>query len=196
MPALLPTSYSATIVWLGTVRDSTVDLRSVAQAAVKTTFAGIEGEGHSGLTRPSCSRVLAQYPRGTDIRNTRQISIVSVEELALIAADIGLETLDPAQMGAWLGASIVIEGLPDFSHVPPSSRLQTANGTTLVVDMENRPCVLPGRVIEAEMPGHGRAFKAAAKGRRGICAWVERPGDLRVGEKLALHVPDQPVWAP
>jgi len=190
MPALMPTNVRATIVWLGQVADSTKNLRSVAIDRMTVGFGGMPDDSHSGLTRPSCSRVLAQHPRGTEIRNTRQVSIVSAEELAEIAEKIGVDMVDPA----WLGASIVIEGISDFSHVPPSSRLQNAVGTTLVVDMENRPCVLPGRVIETERPGHGVAFKAAANGRRGVCAWVEREGELRVGDTLVLHVPDQPGW--
>ena len=42
----------------------------------------------------------------------------------------------------------------------------------------------------------GKGFKAAAKGRRGVTAWVERPGALVVGDRLRLHIPDQPAWAP
>ena len=78
--------------------------------------------------------------------------------------------------------------------MPPSSRLQGPDGCTLVIDMENRACVLPGRVIEAQHPGAGTRFKTAANGRRGVTAWVERPGTLRLGDTLRLHVPDQPVW--
>lgn len=192
MPALLPTSYRGKIVWLGRVADSVADLRSEAQEVMEITFGGMADDCHNGRTRPSCSRVLAQHPRGTEIANTRQFSIVSVEELALIAAEMGLEAIDPQ----WVGASIVVEGIADFTHVPPSSRLQNEAGATLVVDMENRPCVLPARVIEAEKPGYGKAFKAAANARRGVCAWVEREGELRVGDVLALHIPDQRIWAP
>ncbi len=156
------------------------------------TFSGFPWESRSGLTRPSCSRVRDQYAPGTPIRNTRQFSIVSGEELAQIAAEMGVAVVGPA----WIGASIVVEGIADFSHVPPSSRLQTPSGTTLTVDMENRPCHLPARVIDEDLPGKGRVFKAAAKGRRGVTAWVEREGTLRVGDELRLHIPDQPAWAP
>jgi hypothetical protein len=65
---------------------------------------------------------------------------------------------------------------------------------TLVVDMENRPCHLPAKVIDEDAPGHGKAFRAAAAGRRGVTAWVEREGWLRLGEVLRLHIPDQPAW--
>ncbi len=191
MPALVPTDHFATITWLGRVADRSVKLSSDAVDMLDLSFAGVEGEAHSGLTRPSCSRVVAQYPRNTVIRNVRQLTILSSEELAGIAADMGLDRLAPQ----FVGASLVIEGIADFSHVPPSSRLQSESGTTLTIDMENRPCNLPGREIEAVHPGFGKAFKAAAAGRRGVTAWVEREGRLRLGEQLRLHVPSQRAWA-
>lgn len=191
MPALKPTAFVGTITWLGRVADRGAALHSAPLAELIAGFAGPDGEAHGGLTRPSCSRVLAQYPEGTIIRNTRQFSILGAEELAAIAADMGLAVLDPALVGA----SMVIAGLPDFTHLPPSSRLQGANGATLVVDMENRSCMLPARPIETCHPGHGNLFKRAAAGRRGITAWVEREGVFRVGEEIRLHVPDQPTWA-
>ena len=192
MPVLLPTDHIATITWLGRVPDRRTGLASVSLGELAASFAGIEGEAHSGLTRPACVRVSALYPKGTEIRNVRQLSILSAEEIAAIAAKMGVESLDPA----WLGASMVLEGISDFSHVPPSSRLQAETGATLVVDMENRPCIYPGRVIEAALPGKGAAFKTAAKGRRGVTAWVEREGMFRVGDRVRLHIPDQPGWRP
>jgi hypothetical protein len=192
VPALRPTDHVATVRWLGRVPDRAAGLAAVPVPAVELTFAGITGEAHSGLTRASCSRVAAQHRKGTEIRNTRQISILSVEEIAAIAAAMSVSEFDPA----WLGASLVIEGIADFSHVPPSSRLQAEGGATLVVDMENRACMLPAPVIEDALPGKGSLFRAAAKGRRGVTAWVEREGRLCLGERLRLHVPDQPAWAP
>ena len=91
---------------------------------------------------------------------------------------------------------MVVKGISDFSHVPPSSRLQSVDGTTIVVDMQNRPCNLPAREIEIDHPTHGKPFKAAAKGKRGVTAWVEREGTFRVGDALTLHVPDQRAWRP
>ena len=155
------------------------------------TFEGVDGECHAGLTRPACSRVRSQHPRGTEISNVRQFSILSVEELLEIADTCGIEEFDPA----WVGASIVIEGIGDFSHVPPSSRLQTDADTTLVIDMKNRPCMLPARVIKQQESGKGKAFLAAAKGKRGVTAWVEREGPLKVGDVLRLYIPDQSAWA-
>jgi hypothetical protein len=190
MPALIPTDFTAKIIWLGRVSDRDATLRAEPLDEVLATFAGVEGEEHAGLTRPSYSRVTSQYPRGTEIRNVRQFSILSAEDLDAIATRMGIEAINPA----WVGASMVLQGIPDFTHVPPSSRLQSSAGTTLVVDMENRPCHLPAKVIDEDAPGKGKAFKTAAKGRRGVTAWVEREGILRVGDTVTLHVPDQRPW--
>jgi len=192
MPALIKTDYIGEIVWMGAVPDRDASLMSDPIDRVFAGFGGFDGEDHAGLTRPSCSRVLTQYPRGTEIRNTRQFSIVSAEELAEIAQEIGVEDFDPC----WIGASVVIQGLPDFTHIPPSARLQMKSGATLVVDMENQPCVLPAPYIEADVEGAGKKFKTAAKGKRGVTAWVEREGDIAIGDSVQLHIPGQRVWAP
>jgi MOSC domain len=194
MPALIPTTYTGTITWLGHQPDPVQAQIIVARPLTEMAlgFGGYAGETHAGLTRPSCGRVLAQYPRGTEIRNVRQLCVVSAEEMAAVAAELGLDAWD----NAWVGASVVISGIPDFTHIPPSSRLQFASGTTLTVDMENHPCIEPAKTIELVRPGHGKAFKDAARGRRGITAWVEREGVLRLGDVVTLHVPAQRPWAP
>jgi len=191
MPALKPTTFEAEVVWLGRVANSKEDMSAKAVSTLDLALGGDAAEAHSGITRPSCVRVKALYERGTEIMNVRQLSVLSQEELDMIAKVMGLEVVDPA----WVGASIVLKGIPDFTHVPPNSRLQGPDGVTITVDMENRPCVLPGRVIEGAHPGHGPKFKTAATGKRGVTAWVERAGRLSVGEKMRLFVPDQPVWS-
>lgn len=191
MPVLKPTDFVGRITWLGLVRDRSAQLEAEAVAELTASFAGPVGEDHGGLTRPSCSRVVAQYPKGTTIRNTRQFTILSAEELAATAAKMGLDHLDPALVGA----TMVIEGIPDLTHLPPASRLQVADGATLVVDIENRSCQLPAKPIEARHAGFGAKYKSAAAGRRGLTAWVEREGVFRLGDAIRLHIPDQPVWA-
>ena len=70
------------------------------------------------------------------------------------------------------------------------------SGATLVIDMENQPCQYPAREIEADHPGYGKGFLPAARERRGVTAWVERPGAVAVGDTVALFVPTQRAWAP
>lgn len=191
MSALRDTGLRATITWLGVVADRKAALSARPVERMMLHFTGPEGEAHGGLTRPACSRVKALYPRDTAIRNTRQLSILSAEELAMIAADMGLVALDPALVGA----SMVVSGLPDFTHLPPASRLLADSGASLAVDMENRACTLPARPIEQRHPGYGARFRRAASGRRGITAWVEAEGPVHPGDRLRLFVPDQPAWA-
>ena len=190
MPALVPTNHTGRIEWLGRVENREETLASVGLDKAFLSFAGVEGEEHAGLSRPSCSRVLSQYSRDTEIRNVRQLSIVCGDELDEIAKRLGIPRLDPS----WIGTSIVIRGIPDFSHLPPSSRLQFGNGTTVTVDMQNRPCHLPVKVIEAHAPGRGKGFKQSGVGLRGITAWVEREGEISMGDTVTLHVPDQRAW--
>lgn len=191
MATLKESGLMGQVVWLGHV-PAGKSLRAEPVERLELGFAGIAGGRHEGENRPSCSRVMNLYPRDTEIRNVRQLTVLSAEELAQIAATMGVDTLDPGL----LGATVVISGLPDFTHVPPSSRLQGPGGVTLTVDLENLPCVLPGREIEAEVPGKGTAFKPAAEGLRGVTAWVERPGTLALGDQLKLFVPTQRPWAP
>ena len=192
MPVLKQQDLNAKVVWLGRVTEQAIDLRSEPLSQAHLGFEGLACEVHSGLTRPSCVRVKNLYKTGTTIRNARQLSVVSAEEMAEIADRMGLHIMDPR----WLGASMVIEGIPDFTHVPPSSRLIFSSGASLCVDMENRPCIHPGREIEKDRPGLGPKFKPSAEGRRGIAGWVEREGDVAVGDAVTLFTPDQPPWSP
>ncbi len=192
MPTMRKTEHAGEVVWLGSVPSGDETIRSAPRESLELTFDGVEGERHEGQLRPSCERMTMLYEEGTEIRNVRQLSVLAQEELDAVAAELGLGALDPAL----LGASLVVRGIPDFTHVPPSARLQGPSGVTLTIDTENLPCVYPGKEIEAEAPGHGKTFHRAARGRRGVTAWVERPGALSIGDALALFVPTQRNWSP
>ncbi len=192
MAVLTPTALTGRVAWLGLVVDRNASLRSGEVGAVTARFDGLVGESHSGPVRPACTRVAAQYPKGTPIRNVRQITVLSREEIAAIAAAMELPALAPQ----WLGANIVLEGLPHLTLVPPSSRLIFEGGAALTVDMENNPCQFPAREIEREHPGKGREFIAAARNRRGVAAWVEREGEIALGEVARLHVPPMRAYPP
>ena len=166
------------------------DLSSSRVASVAASYAGLAGESHSGLIRSSCVRVRHQYPQGTEIRNTRQISIVSIEELAEIATTMGIDELKPE----WLGANLLVSGIPNFSQIPPSTRMIFSGGASLVVDLENSPCKYPGEIIERHHPGFGNLFAKAAVGRRGVTAWVEREGHISSGDPISLYIPPQRIY--
>ena len=62
---------------------------------VQATFEGFEGDLHAGLTRLSDVRV-PHYPRRTVIRNTRQFSMLSIEELAEVAKTLRIPRCCPS----------------------------------------------------------------------------------------------------
>ena len=138
------------------------------------SFAGLEGDRHAGLTMRSGVRQ-KHLPRGTEIRNSRQLSLVSVEELARIAAALGLPRLDYRAFAA----NVLVSGIPSLTQLPSGTRLVFSSGAVLVVDGENEPCIKVGKRI-------ARGFVKAAHGLRGLVAWVERPGPIRRGDSVTL----------
>ena len=187
---LQPTNIHGRVAGLYVNDNRDVSLESASRPDVDVSLDGFVGEAHGGATRPSCVRVIRQYPRGTTIRNARQISILSREELDKIAQRLDIPAIDPQ----WLGANLVLEGVPDLTQLPPSSRLIFENGTSLVVDIENGPCKYPAEIIEAHHPGHGLAFPKVAQGLRGVVGWVECAGKIAMGDTARLHIPPQRIY--
>ena len=138
---------------------------------VKVTWEGFAGDNHEGPTRSADVRV-KWFPRGVPIRNTRQVSLVSTEELALIAGALEL----PQVLAAWLGANLELAGIPRLTELPPGTRLFFPEDATLVVEGENdavhragqgHPCPPPG-AREARQPlREGRVEEARAGGLGG-----------------------------
>ena len=153
-------------------------------------FDGIEGDCHSGLTRPADVRTIRQYPRDTPIRNVRQLTLLSVEELSQIAQIMAIPEVKPE----WVGANMVTSGIADLTLLPPSSRMQFPSGATIVVDMENEPCRYPAEIIANHNPGQKVGFVKAAKHKRGITAWVEREGLVRLGDHITIWIPPQRLY--
>ncbi|MDV6330855.1 MOSC domain-containing protein [Asticcacaulis sp. 201] len=153
---------------------------------VMLLFGGFAGDRHFSLTRASCSRT-PWHPRGTPIANTRQISIVSVEECALVAAAMGVSRIYPS----WLGANLATKNIAELSTLPPSTRIIFPSGATLFITEENVPCKHPGKVIAQEYghPELAGEFVKAALHRRGLLALVEREGLINTDDRLRLVIP-------
>jgi hypothetical protein len=154
-------------------------------------FAGPD-DCHAGLTRKSDSRTLPLYKRNIDIRNVRQLTIISVEELAEIATRLGIPVVEPE----WLGANMLVSGIHDMSLLPPSTRLQFPSGATIVVDMENYPCSQIAKVIDEHHPGTRFKVVEAAMHKRGVTAWVEREGDVSTGDSIKIITPPNRLYPP
>lgn len=171
-----------------TCEDSRQSIVSMPLERVEATLAGFPGDTHNGLTRSACTRFPYLYEEGAEIRNSRQLSIVSSEELSEIARAMNIGELQ----ADWLGANIELEGIPSLTLLPPSTRLVFSSKATLVVDLENRPCVYPAQIIDQHFPGKGRKFVKQAMHKRGVTTWVEREGSMITGDTVTVLFPDQP----
>jgi hypothetical protein len=153
---------------------------------VTLTYGGIEGDRHFGLTMKSGVRQ-KHLPRGTEIRNARQLSLLSEEELAVIARAVAADSMD----FTWLGGNLCVRGVPKLTQLPPSTRLVFPSGATLCIDMDNLPCTNPGKVAAQHLGGDATfaaRFVEAATDRRGLVGWVEREGELKVGDAFSVWV--------
>jgi hypothetical protein len=176
-------------VLVGNVAD-TLEKWPVDSCQIK--YEGFVGDIHAGLTMKTGGRQ-PHYPKDTQIRNYRQVSIVSVEELQSIADRMGINEIMPG----WIGANLAVEGIPHLTLLPPSTRIEFAGGAVLVVDGENLPCIHPGKIIQQNFPnldGLAETFPKYSLGRRGVVAWVECPGTIQTGNEITLHIPHQESW--
>ena len=156
---------------------------------IEVNLEGFKGDYYSGLTSIT-GKNNPDYPRGTEIRNRRQITAVSIEELKEIADRLGLPYLQPD----WFSANLLLEGIPDLSLIPPLSRIFFPQETVLVIDEENPPCSGLAKLIQAQFPdiaGIDRSFVKQAMHLRGVTAWVERPGWINAGDSVLVEIHKQ-----
>lgn len=157
--------------------------RSLTLAEV--SLQGFVGDVHSGFIRKADARDRG-IPRGTEVRNWRQWSAVSFEELKEIAANMGIENIDP-----WmLAANLTLSGIPKLTALPRGTQIVFEGGTILSVECENAPCVGPGKQIAAVHKSKTpQEFVKAAMHKRGIVGVVYHPGIIRLGESAKIIDP-------
>lgn len=163
-------------------------IASSRKESIHAELAGLVGDRHFGHTAASNGRY--PYPRGTEIRNSRQVSIISDEEMREVSDAMGI----PVMLPEWLGANLLVQGVPALTQLPPSSRLHFRGGAVLVVHGENDPCTGPGNLIQENYPNLPKlspAFVKAAHHKRGLVAWVEKAGRIVSGETFEAEIPEQ-----
>jgi hypothetical protein len=129
-------------------------------SSVLLTLDGIEGDAHAGRTHKTGAREPA-FRRGTLVANTRQLSLVSVEELRDIASRLGIAHIDPA----WVAANIATEGAGPITQLPPGTLLGASSGATIYIAELNSPCRAAARLIAQHVACAGDAsFVRHAKG--------------------------------
>jgi hypothetical protein len=168
------------------------DFQTDAVDALELTFEGVPGDRHAGFTRRSGGRE-PWYPRGTEMCNERQISILSLEELSLVAGRMEIAEIK----SEWIGGNIAVSGIPNLTQIPPRTRLVFEGGTVIRVDGDNPPCRFSGAAIAANYPdreGLDLLFPKAATRLRGLVGYVEIPGLIRQGETVTAHIPEQWIY--
>ncbi len=154
------------------------------------TNEGMIGDRHFGVMMLSNSRT-PEFPRGTVIRNRRQVSLVSQEELLAIARELEVEEIKPE----WLAANLLISGIDHFSLLPIGARLFFDGGLVLFNDGKNLPCKIPAKIIQNQyehVADIQQKFISTSIHRRGLVAWVEHPSQLAAGVTCTVELP--PVW--
>ena len=159
--------------------------------AVEVLENGLAGDKHTGWFRKADARA-RRYPKGTRIWNSRQISIVSEEELALIANDLNIEKVEPE----WLGANLCLRGIPEVSLSQARTKLFIPNETGgpevgIYITAPNKPCVGPGEIIQIHnihLQGLATKFPKVAMNRRGVVAVVEHGGFIREGVAVSVVI--------
>lgn len=152
---------------------------SKPHTSIKLNDKGVEGDSHAGLMMKK---------EGIELPNTRQVSLVSVEELQAISSELDIEQIKPD----WIGANILVSGIPNLSKLPKGTKLEFQNGAVLIVEETNTACSSAGRAVQEHFsPSHkiGSRFPKAAIGKRGLLAWVQQTGNISVGDTVTLHLP-------
>lgn len=167
-------------------------VESVAVPSLRLDFEGPAGDRHYGITRHAGARE-PWHPRETVISNIRQVSVLSVEEMAIVAARMGV----PELKAEWIGGTILIEGVPKLSFLPAGTRLFFEGGASLLVAEQNGPCRIAGKAIAAHFEGRPELeleFPKLARGLRGIVGAVERPGIVKPGTPVEVRIPEQWIY--
>ncbi|NVK29577.1 MAG: MOSC domain-containing protein [Gammaproteobacteria bacterium] len=185
MSVLSRTKLQGQATYFGQNQDRKSTLQTTPLTELILDFGGIQGATHHGHTRSACVRVKNLYSRGTEIHNVRQLTIVSEEELAILAARLGLDEIKPE----WLGANLCVSGIAHFTKLPAGTRLQFEGGVCLTTDTENLPCKLAQASLERATGAELPRFVAEAMGIRGVTAYVERPGTIELHERCQVWLP-------
>lgn len=148
-------------------------------------WGGPVGDRHHGETRLADGRLDHMFDKGAVVRNHRQVSIVDDAELAIIAANLAVESLAPGV----IADNICTSGLPDLTALPALTRLVFESGSVIVIGGENMPCTIAGALVQAVHGTPPHKFPKAAVGHRGVTGWVERPGSIRPGDTITVFRP-------
>ena len=111
-----PQKLRSTIAGLFKAEGSDFQTKEVAELSL--TFEGIPGDIHAGHTRKSGARE-PYYERGTEMRNERQLSILSIDEMHTIVRRMEISELK----SEWISGNLLLDGIPNLIRLPPRTVL-------------------------------------------------------------------------
>jgi len=165
-------------------KDKGVRKEPCAQLEVRPD--GIVGDRHSGDLKKADGRDKG-IVRGTMIRNWRQWSAISAEELEIMRQNLNLEELD----GSLLGPNFILSGIRNFTQLPYGTLLKFPHAE-LFVEAENDPCTQAGKAIATVHRGISpHTFVKAAWHVRGLVGVVSKAGIIYAGDNLEIIFPDE-----
>lgn len=149
----------------------------------------LDDKRHYGLSKKAGVRE-KPFAKGQIVRNDRQVSIVSVEELDRLAKRMDLDEVK----SEWLGANILFQGYPELTSLPPLTLIifREKEDAAIRVYGKNLPCKGPGDVIQAHYPNKpslATLFVESALNCRGVVGWVHRAGIINVGDEAEIILP-------
>ncbi|MCZ6643574.1 MAG: MOSC domain-containing protein [Gammaproteobacteria bacterium] len=180
---------SGRVAGLHVGESDTEDLSKAPRSSVSLELDGIVDDNHRGFSRRAYAG--DKEPEGTERRNERQWSGVSMEEIKIISGNMDLEQELSASD---LGANICFEGLPGFSQLPKGSKFTFPSGAKLVAVEYNPPCIDMGEVLAEKYASRSgevltaARFPVAAIGLRGLVGVVDVPGDVHVGDEVIVEI--------
>lgn len=167
-------------LWLAGATD---DDGGFSRTTIQANLEGLDGDRHHGFIKPADARDVG-IKRGTPVRNWRQWSAVSVEELKVIAERLSIPQVEPQ----WLMANICFSGLRDLSKISVGAKIAFPSGAILHVEGENAPCTGPGKQIQKQFKQLSPSqFPKVAMGLRGIVGVVYCAGPISVGDVAILR---------
>lgn len=172
-------------------------LLTVPVQEMEVNLQGIVENKKSGFSKDSDSRDRellrdSHYPKHVEVRNWRQWSAVSPEELTDIANNLNVDLVTPEM----LGANISLEGITNFTTLPRGTVFRFPSEAMLMVEEENNPCIGPGEEIHKVYPQvKPNLFQKSAIHKRGLVGVVQRAGILKVDDVVNVKVYEPKIYS-
>lgn len=158
---------------------------------------GVQGDSHAGGRLADIrEKELLDHglPKWMEVANFRQVSIVSVAELAIIQERFALsEVLRPE----WFAANLLVSGISELSCLPSGTLLCFKHGERLCTAMiavwrQNTPCSKSGAAIGNHFPKPNdiaARFEHEADSLRGVVGSVYASGLIEAGDTVHVYPP-------